>query len=718
MVNPELRWTFPLPRPHCGIALGNGTQGVLVWGDEFLCLTIARAGFWDHRGGKPFTTDATFPRVREFLEANDEKGIKALFHVPETPSQDMFGAVESPHKAPDKPYQIGGGRLELHFPAGFKPKTGVLNRENGRVEVELQNFEGQSRTVQIEMSMDDEVSWLDGAADADLRLRPSWEWTGEALAKMGVLPPHDIEIADGVGFVQPLPADDALALVVRKRGEQLLVATALGDVEEASKAAVTRARGLPETDSSYFWKRYWADTPKVELPDAELQHFWDIALYKQAGITTPHGVAATLQGPWMEEYQLPPWSNDYHFNINAQMIYWPALATNRLEHFEPLWAMIREWMPVLKENGEKFFGRKGALMLPHAVDDLCQVVGTFWAGTIDHACTAWVAQMAWLHYRYGLDEKLLREVAWPLLNGAFEGYYAMHEEREGQFSLPISVSPEYRGSEMNAWGRDASFQLAAWHMIAQILPDAAHILGEEIDPRWHEVKEKLPPYCLVNQRIGLWEGLELEESHRHHSHLAAIWPFTSIDPLAPQHWEHVVSSIEFWNRTGAGQWTGWCIPWASVLCSRLGLTDAAVTWMHWLLDNFTNEGWASLHNADFPGSGAWHDGSFRSRVKPENNEVMQMDATMGFLIAVTELLVQNRCDAIHVLPKIPRRWKSFKFDGIRTEGAFFVGASVEGGKVVEVRVKSEKGGLLKIAPGFGEIIEREMSAGEELVLRA
>ena len=58
--------------------------------------------------------------------------------------------------------------------------------------------------------------------------------------------------------------------------------------------------------------------------------------------------------------------------------------TNRLAHFEPLWAMIRDWMPKLKAYGEAFFGVPGALMLPHAVDDRCNVVGSFWTGTIDH----------------------------------------------------------------------------------------------------------------------------------------------------------------------------------------------------------------------------------------------------------------------------------------------------------------------------------------------
>jgi len=35
-----------------------------------------------------------------------------------------------------------------------------------------------------------------------------------------------------------------------------------------------------------------------------------------------------------------------------------------------------------------------------------------------------------------------------------------------RLSLPVSVSPEYNGSGMNAWGRDASFQLAAFHFLA------------------------------------------------------------------------------------------------------------------------------------------------------------------------------------------------------------------------------------------------------------
>lgn len=712
-----MEWRFPLPRTHCGIALGNGTQGALIWGSEVLCITVARAGFWDRRGGRPFEVDATFPHVRELLEANDEVGIKSLFDGAPRES----GTLE-------KSYQIGGGRIELHFERGFTPQVGRLHFDNAIVEIELRNAERQTATIRISQAIDTETLCVafNEAVHGAVRVlcRTAWEWCGEALAFWGVAPPRTFEIQNGGGFVQALPSDDALALAWRRDGNRVLIGTALGpDINVEQQAIV--ATGIIKSEATQaFWKQYWRDVPRVELPDEQLQQFWNLALYKQAGLTTPGGIAATLQGPWMEEYQLPPWSNDYHFNINAQMIYWPALATNRLEHFAPLWEMIREWMPTLRANAESFFERDGALMLPHAVDDRCRVVGSFWTGTIDHGCTAWVAQMAWLHYRHSLDETILQELAWPLMQGAFEGYWAMLEERDGVLTLPVSVSPEYRGSEMNAWGRDASFQLAALHMTAQNLIAAAKVLGEVIDKRWVEIEEKLPPYSSVEipklpwdqreprpRRIALWDGLELEESHRHHSHLAAIFPFASIDPLLPEHSETVANSLHYWARMGAGQWTGWCLPWASVLCSRFNLPDAAVAWLHWLLDNYTNEGWGTRHNADFAGTAAFDDGSLASDAWMSENEVMQMDATMGFITAITELLVQNRRDGLHILPRLPRRWKELSFDGIRCEGAVFAGATVQDGKLREARVTSERGGTLSLHAG-GQRFELSLRPGQ------
>ena len=106
-----------------------------------------------------------------------------------------------------------------------------------------------------------------------------------------------------------------------------------------------------------------------------------------------------------------------------------------------------------------------------------------------------------------------------------------------------------------------------------------------------------------------------------------------------------------------------------------------------------------------------------------------MDATMGFLTAITELLVQNRADGLYVLPTLPQTWQTLHFDNIRAEGAFLVSARVEGGLTRQVRIKSLVGGPLRLAHGLGEryvlngqpaagrMLEKTCAAGEEVVLQ-
>ncbi|MCX7935994.1 MAG: hypothetical protein N3A66_12135, partial [Planctomycetota bacterium] len=75
-----LTWHFPLPRTHTGIPLGNGTQGVLIWGEgQTLRLTIGRADFWDHRGGIAWTPEMSYRRIRASLEKGEQKALADLF---------------------------------------------------------------------------------------------------------------------------------------------------------------------------------------------------------------------------------------------------------------------------------------------------------------------------------------------------------------------------------------------------------------------------------------------------------------------------------------------------------------------------------------------------------------------------------------------------------------------------------------------------------------
>ncbi len=774
-----IEWSFPLPRPHAGVPLGNGTQGLMIWGEEAaaggrweVCITVGRAGFWDHRGGVPFATGVTYGKVRTWLEAGDLERIQAA-----------FAAARS---VPFGPQQLGGGRVVLTLPRGWRPMEAAFNPDRGGVRVTLQSGVEDQR-VQADL-------WIGQSAGDAARQDLAWVHIGEAVREgldvavvssfdlcprqwqaRGIEPPRRLEgeLGEGrvLGFEQTLPGDAPLALAVRAEPGGagalgvLVIATALGD--DAADRAVEEARldtaallEIEET-SSRWWSEYFSGLPTLDFPDAILRRAYRVGLLKLAGCTAPLGVASGLQGPFLEDYQHPPWAADYHFNINEQMIYWPALLTGRAEHLDPMWRMIRSWWPRLEQNAASFFELdpgKHAVMLPHAVDDRCHVVGSFWTGAFDHGCTAWMAVMANLHARYSGDVTIRDEVAVPLLKGAFEGYWAMMEGTDATqgtpLSLPVSVSPEWRGARVDAWGRDASFQLAACHAVVDALIERAEegeIQRDEAWGRWVRVRRDLPPYTTVLgpmrlehpehvvERIGLWEGMDLVESHRHHSHLASIYPFDTIDPFDEAHRQVVRASLGQWTLQGPGAWSGWCVPWAATLHARVNGADAAVAWLHLWHDVFTNVGGGTLHDGDFAGvttlapppmpRDASRDSGQLTALANRGGEVMQMDAAMGAVTAILELFVQCRRrdidsglrrSVIHILPTIPRGWRDATFAGIHAEGGFILGGEVRDGRLVRVSVQSPRGGTLRIAvggPTAAGFETYETHAGQTLTLQ-
>jgi alpha-L-fucosidase 2 len=736
----KLFWDFPLPRVHTGILLGNGTQGLMVWGQSnTLNITVGRAGFWDHRGGNDFATRINYKDLKRLLQEKKADSIAKAFEIPKRKDQSPnFGY----------PQQIGGGRIEITLPKGWNCAKGELNMHKGEIKITVQNKE-KVQFITIRQSVYEELAWVSldkDLVDSNIKLIPAYEFTKETLKKVGIAQPDTWNCSDGhcSGFTQKLPDDLPLTMFVQKVKSTITLATALRESgREFVEGKVKKANfSKQKQEADLWWKNYWASVPKVNLPDLILQEAHDYGLYKQACCTPPQGIACTLQGPFMEDYQIVPWSNDYHFNINAQMIYYPTLMSGKFEHLMPLWRMIDSWKSEISKNGESFFNQKGALMLPHAVDDRCNVVGTFWTGTIDHACTAWTAQLAWLHYQYSGDKTILEKYAYPLLVGAFEGYWAMLEESSEngykKYNLPVSISPEYRGSNMDAWGKNASFQLAALHAVCQILPKASAILNKDIDSRWAEVSDHLPHYStfegvyldewkLKNKRIALWEGMDLIESHRHHSHLGAIYPFVTIDPNDKQHKMIVNNSLAAWRYRGAGGWAGWSIPWTSMIMARAGHTEGAINWLHYWNDNFVNEGrgtnvYANNQAHSILSQPVWQ------RSNENVNEVMQLDAGFGALTAVYELLVQNRLDGIHVLPNKSIYWKNLDFQDVWAEGGFKVSAKVKEGSVVEVKVTATRENTLKLHHYLGgsftingvfkegEIIEKKCQSGEVLIL--
>ncbi|NPV09289.1 MAG: hypothetical protein HPY83_15185 [Anaerolineae bacterium] len=709
-------WQFPLPRTHTGVLQGNGTLGVMTWGEgNVLRLTLGRADFWDHRGGMPWREGMSYAAIRSLLEKGDEEGLRRLFE-----------RTDPRPGEPQRPSVLPIGRVGLVLRSDLTLHQATLDMETGEVTVEARGADGTLPVATLNLSMQDpvlHVALSQPSALESIRRVPAWQYVGDYLGSVSFSPPDQFDSSGLSGWVQERPADPALCVGYRHEGGNLWLTAVYGgsaaDAREQARQSIDLAAehgltALREANRAW-WAAYRERVPEISLPNPRLAFLYRYGMYKFAGLTNPDGVPATLQGPWIEEYQMPPWSSDYHFNINVQMCYWPAYRGNLLHHLPPLFRMIGSWEDQLRHNARIFLGIDDGLMLPHAVDDRGTCMGGFWTGSVDHGCTAWVADMMCQYWRYTGDLDFLRETAYPFMQGAMRVYEEMLEECDDRLVLPVGVSPEFGGASLTAWGENASFQLACIHRLCENLLDAAGALGEEPKPVWLRVKHGLPLASLHgeegHEQIALWDGLPLPESHRHHSHLAGIYPFDTLD-LDDALWGPIVErSLATWIREGMGMWSGWAMSWAAILHARMGNADMAELVLEIWDRVFTNEGHGTLHDPNWPGFTLI--GSRPTAPKHTRGEIMQMDAGMGVTAAIMELLLQTRRGVNHLFAGAPSRWRQVSFRGIRTEGGFLVSAAREDGRVTEVEVKSDHEGEFRLANPWDEPAIVSCSDGSE-----
>jgi len=741
----RLEFEFPATNTHHGIPLGDGTFGALIWGEDAdIRVTINRQDYWDHRGGMDFHEEATYANLKRWLEAGDEESLRKAFEDTRTDEH-----------TPARPTRLPMGRIDLRLAAPFRIEGGGLDMARGEAVIEFAPG-GVLRAVMSSPRGASEgqpvlVMGLRGT-EAAITAKPVYHEAVLQHFRQYGFPEAQVFDEEAVGevtgrftgWVQECPGEPAMCvgcLSVQAPGKtDIYVCAVYGGLEarttgEEAKAAartllIEASRlGYDKTSQreAEWWRDYWKQCPRITLPDRDRELLYYLGMYKLPGLSWPGGPAATLQGPWVEEYVMPPWSSDYHFNINVQECYWPAYGGNQLQALQPLVEMIQSWLPQLRANAKAFVGIEDGLQLPHAVDDRCRCMGGFWTGSIDHGSTAWTGQLFWQLYRYSMDEQFLREVAYPFLKGAMRVYEAMLEEQDGKFVLPVSVSPEYGGSGMSAWGRNASFQLANIHFLCNSLAEASVMLGvDEADRRrWQDISARLPLAATdpSGGQIWLWEGQPLAESHRHQSHLAGLHPFDIFDLDDPQQQALLNASFDHLTRMGMGLWSGWCFPWVSILFSRLGRGDMADLVLGLFRRLFLNQGYASTHDAVFRGF----------TLMAGRPLIMQIEATMAAATAVMEMLAHTRRGVLHLFAGVPHHWLNASFEGIRVEGAFLVSAWRDNRETQRVEVASEAGATLRLANPFGgpvrvrhadgraeaiegDVLDIPTEAGDKLVL--
>lgn len=655
-----VQWEFPRTAScHEGIPFADGRTGVLVWGGgDTINLTVGRGDLWDHRGGYAWTDEQSYTNICAAVATRDNDRLKSLFSNEPPPN---WGGRYNP-------YMLPLGRVVVKIP-GKTVRRGALDTATGLGELSFTDGTG----VRLAMSKASHAFAMQFPKDAEYSVRsvPGTEFdVWKTLANRGFEKARvlDGEVAGVGGFTWKLPVDAPVWLSWRKSGREMTLATGRGDKAPVDDVPFDRMA----SESAAHWSAFWREGARVKVPDPVVQQIFDLGMYKFGAMTDPDGFAAGLQGQWLEDDRLVPWNGDYHFNINVQECYSPAYRGGHFKNLMPLFRMVLSWRPLLRDNARKFVGIDHGYVLPHSVDDRGVCIGGFWTGTIDHASTAWIASMMMRYVRYSGDTSFLKSGAFDFMKGAMSVYRAMMEERNGRLSIPIGPSPEWGDSNVQkAVGRDPSFQLAAAHRLAMDLADAAVLLGESPDPMWLDVSKRLPAFTDGPNGFQLFEGQPFIASHRHHSHMAGIYPFDTVDFGDPNSRRAAYATYRNWVFKGPGEWSGWCVPWAAILHTRFGSADAAVQMLH---------NWKVFYNN--PGHGSLHD-AFRSgfTVFTGRPTIMQMDGQCAAVTAILELMAHETNGRVEFFKGCPDDWKEVSFENLALSDGRRVSGTRINGKV-------------------------------------
>ena len=660
-------YNFPLERTHCGIPMGNGNTGVLVWGEGNLHLTVNRSDFWDHFGGDYLAGENMYEKlVKCAMETNYSR----------EKLQKMFFDCYPPDRLWINPKRMPVGRFDVVFKNNAAPEKAVLDYTSGKVTVTLNN----GSEIVLELPMGANLLQLTDSSNAVEKVicRPYDDFPRAKtyLADQGYPMPERFENGWTVKCLNP--DDKPLTCRYIQNNEKWIFT--IGDDVPADLDVK-----LAETEK--FWADYFATIPEFKLPDEEWNKFYKLCAWKLAAATAPTGYPAGLQGPWHEEYQNAQWAGDYHFNVNVQMLYDGALKLGHPELLMPLFDMIESdaFMATLRRNSQILFNDDSALHVTHAVDNRGVQVGGLGCGSVlDPVCGAWTALLYVGYFDMTNDMEFLAKRAFPFVRGIMRDYELMLDEN---LDIPLAISAEYASSIPTApvAGRNPSYQLAGMRYLADVLIKWSGLLGIEPESIWQQVLDKVPKFSIVQgrgrygkremeNRIAIWEGLDLEVCHRHHSHLATLYPFPDPQEYTEDELVTIDNSIDHWISLGSGMWSEWCMMWAIQIYSRLNFCEATFSMLNMWKDHFVNEGDSVVYLPRFRGliCHRRHDMVLDKR----DHEIMQLDGVGGYISAFTEMFCYMEHGKVYLFRGIPAKMrKEAAFKEVKLPGGWMISAN-------------------------------------------
>jgi len=471
-----------------------------------------------------------------------------------------------------------------------------------------------------------------------------------------------------------------------------------------------------------WWKHFWLKSYAI-TNDEWFDKYYFGALYALAASNRTGKVSPGIFGSWITN-DSPGWGARYFLNYNFENPYWGVYSSNRPELADAYFDQVLGYLPYginrNHEAGYKGFSTTRSLARPYGPAtvgwDPAQIPASPVAPAKNRSklndqlmLGAYLATNFINHYYYTKDTEFMRTRTYPLLISLVDFWEDYLVFENGRYVIKDSAPREADEHDDNS-----ILDIAMIKFLLKALITASEDLGVDAGRRakWQDIVDKLADYPTFVYSVTGKEVFKESESYIdsktgqrianpgrpfiggtnvngpwHAVMTGLFWPSDEINLGTTSRLKQVaLNTIEAygsWEQTNS-----FAMQFPAAV--RIGYDiDQVLTNFRKIVSSGKN-GTLSMRN---------------------NLTVYQKGGgieTSGSVETINALMLQSYFDesrgkdVIHLFPMLPKnQYPEAHFRQLRAKGAFVVSSGLHGGAITDVKLTSEKGGVVHIVNPFG-----------------